>query len=39
MQAAKEPMRSDLDVAGLKIQVFGRIEELEEARLDRGKSC
>jgi len=26
MQAAEEPLKSDLDVAGLKAQVLGRIE-------------
>lgn len=30
MRAAEEPLRSDLDVKGLKAQVLGRIEELEE---------
>ena len=30
MRAAEEPLQSDLDVAGLKAQVLGRIEELEE---------
>jgi uncharacterized protein (UPF0335 family) len=30
MRAAEEPLRSDLDVAGLKAQVLGRIEVLEE---------
>ena len=29
-RAAEEPLKSDLDVAGLKAQVLGRIEELEE---------
>jgi hypothetical protein len=29
MRAAEEPLRSDLDVKGLKAQVLGRIEELE----------
>jgi hypothetical protein len=29
MRAAEEPLRSDLDVAGLKAQVLERIEELE----------
>jgi hypothetical protein len=29
MRAADEPLRSDLDVAGLKAQVLERIEELE----------
>ena len=30
MRAAEEPLRSDLDVKGLRAQVLGRIEELEE---------
>jgi uncharacterized protein (UPF0335 family) len=30
MRAAEGPLRSDLDVAGLKAQVLGRIEVLEE---------
>jgi hypothetical protein len=30
MQAAEELLRPDLDVAGLKGQVLGRIEVLEE---------
>lgn len=29
MRAAEEPLKSDLDVAGLKAQVLARIEELE----------
>jgi len=29
MRAAEEPLRSDLEVAGLKAQVLGHIEELE----------
>jgi hypothetical protein len=29
MRAAEETLRSDLDVAGLKAQVIGRLEELE----------
>ena len=29
IRAAEEPLRSDLDAAGLKPQVLGRIEELE----------
>ena len=29
MRAAEEPLRSDLDVKGLKAQMLGRIEELE----------
>ncbi len=35
MRAAEEPLRSDLDVAGLKAQVLGRIEELEERERER----
>ena len=30
MRAAEEPLRSDVDTKGLKAQVLGRIEELEE---------
>ncbi len=30
MRAAEEPLRSDLDVKGLRAQVLGRVEELEE---------
>jgi hypothetical protein len=29
MRAAEEPLRSDLDVKGLKAQVLGRTEVLE----------
>jgi nucleotide-binding universal stress UspA family protein len=29
MRAAEEPLRSDLDVKGLRAQVLGRVEELE----------
>jgi uncharacterized protein (UPF0335 family) len=29
LRASEEPLRSDLDVAGLKAQVLRRIEELE----------
>jgi hypothetical protein len=35
MRAAEEPLRSDLDVAGLKAQVLGRIEELEVRERER----
>ena len=35
MRAAEEPIRSDLDVAGLKTQVLGRIEELEARERER----
>jgi hypothetical protein len=35
MRAAEEPLRSDLDVAGLKAQVLGRIEELEARKRER----
>lgn len=35
MRAAEEPLRSDLDVKGLKAQVLGRIEELEERERER----
>jgi len=35
MRAAEEPLRSDLDVAGLKEQVLGRIEELEKRERER----
>jgi hypothetical protein len=37
MRAAEEPLRSDLDVAGLKEQVLGRIEELEKRERERGE--
>ncbi len=35
MRAAEEPLRSDLDVAGLKAQMLGRIEELEARERER----
>jgi uncharacterized protein (UPF0335 family) len=35
MRVAEEPLRSDLDVAGLKAQVLGRIEELEARERER----
>jgi len=35
IRAAEEPLRSDLDVAGLKAQVLGRIEELEARERER----
>lgn len=35
MRAAEEPLKSDLDVAGLKAQVLGRIEELEAREQER----
>jgi hypothetical protein len=35
MRAAEAPLQSDLDVAGLKAQVLGRIEELEEQERER----
>jgi hypothetical protein len=35
MRAAEEPLRSDLDVAGLKAQVLTRIEELEARERER----
>jgi hypothetical protein len=35
MRAAEEPLRSDLDVKGLKGQVLGRIEELEARERER----
>jgi hypothetical protein len=37
MWAAEEPLRSDLDVNGLKAQVLGRIEELEERESEKGR--
>jgi hypothetical protein len=36
-RAAEEPLRSGLDVAGLKAQVLGRIEDLEARESERGK--
>lgn len=35
MRTAEEPLKSDLDVAGLKAQVLGRIEELEARERER----
>ena len=35
MRAAEEPLRSDLDVKGLRGQVLGRIEELEEREREK----
>ena len=35
MRAAEEPLKSDLDVKGLKAQVLGRIEELEARERER----
>jgi hypothetical protein len=35
MRAAEEPLRSDLDVAGLEAQVLGRLEELEARERER----
>jgi len=35
MRATEEPLRSDLDVAGLKAQILGRIEELEARERER----
>ena len=35
MRAAEEPLKSDLDAKGLKAQVLGRIEELEERERER----
>lgn len=35
MWAAEEPLRADLDVKGLKAQVLGRIETLEERERER----
>ena len=35
MRAAEEPVRLDLDVAGHRAQVLGRIEELEARERDR----
>jgi hypothetical protein len=32
MWAAEEPLRSDIDVAGLQAQVMARIEGLEERK-------
>jgi hypothetical protein len=35
MRTAEEPLRSDLDVTGLKAQVLGRIEELQAREQER----
>ena len=35
MQVAEEPLKLDLDVAGLKAQVLGRIEELAVRERER----
>ncbi len=35
IRAAEDPLKSDLDVAGLKAQVLGRIEELEARERER----
>ena len=35
MRAAEEPLRSDLDVAGLKAQILERIEELVARQRER----
>jgi hypothetical protein len=35
MRPAEEPLKGDLDVAGLKAQVLGRIEMLEERERER----
>jgi hypothetical protein len=35
MRAPEEPLRSDLDAAGLRAQVLGRIEELEARERER----
>jgi hypothetical protein len=35
MRAAEEPLRSGLDVKGLRAQVLGRIEELEEREREK----
>lgn len=35
MRAAEEPLRSDLDVKGLRVQVLGRIEVLEEREREK----
>jgi hypothetical protein len=35
MRAAEEPLRTDLDVKGLKVQVLERIEVLEEREQER----
>jgi hypothetical protein len=35
MRAAEEPLRSDLDVEGLRAQVLGRLDELEEREREK----
>ena len=35
MRAAEEPLKGDLDAAGLRAQVLGRIEALEEWERER----
>ncbi len=35
MRSAEEPLRTDLDVKGLRAQVLGRIEELEEREREK----
>jgi hypothetical protein len=35
MRAAEEPLKSDLDAAGLKAQILERIEELEARKRER----
>jgi uncharacterized protein (UPF0335 family) len=35
MRAAEEPLRADLDVAGLKAQVLERLETLEKQERER----
>jgi hypothetical protein len=35
MRAAEEPLRSDLDVIGIKAQVLARIEALEEREREK----
>ena len=35
MRAAEEPLKANLDVQGLKAQILGRIEELEERERER----
>lgn len=35
MRAAEEPLRSDLDVEGLRAQVLGRIAVLEEREREK----
>ena len=35
MRAAEEPLTSNLDVTGLKVQVLGRVEDLERQERER----